>query len=143
MTDHLEPIDTADADPKWNMPYSAAIKVHAGKTVWISGVTAAPVYHSHPHRQEEFDGVPEDPGEQAKLAFENLRKIVEAAGGTMEDLVQLNRHLVDLDRNQDAVNRVQKDFITSMPTTTTVEVVRLATDPRLVLELTAVAVVEA
>jgi hypothetical protein len=31
----------------------------------------------------------------------------------------------------------------NMPTTTTVEVVRLATDPRLVLELTAVAVVPA
>ena len=142
MTDHLEPIDTADADPKWNMPYSAAIKVHAGKTVWISGVTAAPVYHSHPHRHEEFDGVPSDPAEQAKLAFANLKRIVEAAGGTLEDLVQLNRHLVDLDRNQDAVNAVQKQFVTSMPTTTTVEVVRLATDPRLVLELTAVAVVE-
>jgi enamine deaminase RidA (YjgF/YER057c/UK114 family) len=141
MTHHLEPIETADADPKWNMPYAAAIKVHSGKTVWISGVTAAPVYHSHPHRQEEFDNIPEDAGEQAKLAFENLKSIVEAAGGTLEDLVQLNRHLVDLERNQDAINATQKKYITAMPTTTTVEVVRLATDPRLVLELTAVAVV--
>jgi enamine deaminase RidA (YjgF/YER057c/UK114 family) len=141
MSDHLEPVETADADPKWNMPYSAAIKVHSGKTVWISGVTAAPIYHSHPHRPEEFDDIPADPGEQARLAFEHLGTIVQAAGGTLEDLVQLNRYLVDLDRNQDAINAAQKQFVTSMPTTTTVEVVRLATDPRLVLELTAVAVV--
>jgi enamine deaminase RidA (YjgF/YER057c/UK114 family) len=141
MAKHLEPIETADADPRWNMPYSAAIKVHSGETVWISGVTAAPIYHSHPHRKEEFDQIPQDASEQARFAFENLRSVVEAAGGTLEDLVQLNRYLVDLERNQDAINAVQRQYITSMPTTTTVEVVRLATDPRLVLELTAVAVV--
>jgi enamine deaminase RidA (YjgF/YER057c/UK114 family) len=141
MTRHLEPIETSDADPKWNMPYSAGIKVHSGKIVWISGITAAPIYHSHPHRKEEFDQVPEDPGEQAELAFDNLSSVVDAAGGTLADLVQLTRHIVDLDRNQDAINAVQKQRMKTLPTSTTVEVVRLATDPRLLLELTAVAVV--
>jgi hypothetical protein len=49
MSNHLEPIHTADNDPKWHMPYTPAIKIHAGKTVYIAGVTAVPVYHSHPH----------------------------------------------------------------------------------------------
>jgi len=52
------------------------------------------------------------------------------------------RRVQDLDHNQDAINRVMAEYLGDvLPTTTTVEVVRLATDPRLVLELTAVAVV--
>ncbi|HLA97272.1 MAG TPA: hypothetical protein VJL34_02375 [Anaerolineales bacterium] len=76
MSYHLELIHTADNDPSYNMPYTPAIKVHSGVSVYVAGVTAAPVYHHHPHR----------------------------------------------------------------PTSTTVEVARLATDARLVLELTAIAV---
>jgi enamine deaminase RidA (YjgF/YER057c/UK114 family) len=52
------------------------------------------------------------------------------------------RFIKDLDRNQDEIGRVMAEYLgDALPTTTTVEVVRLATDPRLVLELTAVAVV--
>ena len=52
------------------------------------------------------------------------------------------RFIVDLDRNQDAINRVMASQLGQhRPASTTVEVVRLATDPRLVLELQAVAVV--
>jgi hypothetical protein len=52
------------------------------------------------------------------------------------------RFVKDLDRNQDAVNRVIGAYLGAhRPTTTTVEVVRLATDPRLILEITATAVV--
>jgi hypothetical protein len=29
-------------------------------TVYLAGVTAAPVYHHHPHRPEEFDAMPRD-----------------------------------------------------------------------------------
>lgn len=36
------------------MPYMPAIKVTGGSTIYVSGVTAAPVYHSHPHDPAEF-----------------------------------------------------------------------------------------
>lgn len=143
MVRRVEEIHTEEDDPRWNMPYTPAVKVTGGATVWISGVTAAPVYHSHPHVPEEFDVIPSDPGEQAAMAFDNLEKVLQAAGGDFTNVVQLFRFIVDLDRNQDAINAVQKQRMDHHNTSTTVEVVRLATDPRLVLELTAVAVIDA
>jgi 2-iminobutanoate/2-iminopropanoate deaminase len=142
MSGHFELIHTADNDPKWHMPYTPAIKVHSGKTVYIAGVTAAPVYHSHPHIPSEFDHIPRDAGLQAERTVENLRQVLHAAGGDLSDIVQLCRFIVAMEKHQDAINRVMaRAFGNHRPTTTTVEVVRLATDPRLVLEVTAVAVV--
>ncbi|GIK37733.1 MAG: reactive intermediate/imine deaminase [Chloroflexota bacterium] len=142
MRPHFEPIHTAENDPKWNMPYAPAVKVHSGKTIYVAGVTAAPVYHSHPHIPAEFDHIPEEAGRQTEMALENLRNVLRAAGGDLDDVVQLFRFMVDQEKNQDAINRVMaRYFGEHRPTTTSVEVVRLATDPRLVLEITAVAVV--
>jgi enamine deaminase RidA (YjgF/YER057c/UK114 family) len=142
MSGHFEPIHTGDNDPKWNMPYTPAIKVHSGKTVYISGVTAAPVYHSHPHIAAEFDDIPEDAGAQAEMTMESIIKILKAAGGELTDVVQVFRFMVDQDKNQDAINRVMaRYFGDHRPTSTSVEIVRLATDPRLVLEVACVAVV--
>lgn len=137
-----EVIHTPEQDPRFNMPYAPAIKVTSGNIVFLAGVTAAPVYHSHPHVAEEFDDIPLDPGEQAAMAVEALRGILEAAGGSLTDIVEITRYIKDIGDNQDAINRVLgQAFGDHRPASTTVEVVRLATDPRLVLELRAVAVV--
>ena len=144
MAQRFEIIEHEGNDPRYNMPYVPAIKVHAGRTVYVSGVTAAPVYHSHPHIASEFDGIPADPAGQARLTMENLRLALRAAGGELVDIVQMFRFIRDIGANQDAINRTIGEFLGDhRPTTTTVEVVRLATDPRLVLEITAVAVVPA
>lgn len=138
----VEPIHTSDNDVRWNMPYTPALKVTGAASVYVSGVTAGPVYHSHPHRPEEFADVPSDPGEQAHRAFDNLVQILTASGATLEDVVQLFRFIVDIDRNQDAINHVQAQRMSTRATSTTVEVSRLATAPGLLLELTAVAAVD-
>lgn len=141
MRDHLEAIETGDNHPRFNMPYTPAIKTRGGSTVHLSGVTAAPVYHSHPHVAAEFDDIPLDPAQQAERAVRNLERVLEAAGGGLADVVEVTRFIVDLDTNQDAINRtLGRAFGDYRPASTTVEVVRLATDPRLVLELKAVAV---
>jgi enamine deaminase RidA (YjgF/YER057c/UK114 family) len=76
------------------------------------------------------------------MAVDNLERVLQAAGGNLSDIVEVTRYIVDLDRNQDAINRVMGARFGSLrPATTTVEVTRLATDPRLVLELKAVAYV--
>lgn len=142
MTRHIEHIHLEEDDPAYNMPYTPAIKVHSGKTVYVAGVTAAPVYHSHPHVPAEFDHIPEDPAAQTEMAIENLRRVLQAAGGDLGDIVQIFRFMKDQDKNQDAINRTMARLMGDhRPTTTSVEVVRLATDPRLVIELAAVAVV--
>lgn len=137
----IEEVHTAADDPAWNMPYTPALKVRGGATVWVSGVTAAPVYHSHPHVMREFSDIPSDPGRQGAMAFDNLATVLAAAGATLDDLVRLDRFIVDIDANQDAINQVQATRVSRRATTTTVEVTRLATAPGLVLELTAVAAV--
>ena len=142
MNNHYERIHLEENDPKWNMPYTPAIKVHSGKTVYISGVTAAPVYHSHPHIPTEFDQIPDDPGQQTEMTMENLLRVLKAAGGQITDIVRVTRFMVDQEKNQDAINRVMgRYFGDHRPTSTSVEIVRLATEPRLVLEIEAIAVV--
>src|SRR5436189_5617834 len=91
------------------MPYAPAIVVRRGSLVFLSGVTAAPVYHSHPHREEEF-ALPQTMREQAVLAMENLKKTLSAAGCTLDDLVSATRYLTDLSE-QDDLNRVWADYL--------------------------------
>jgi enamine deaminase RidA (YjgF/YER057c/UK114 family) len=138
----IEYVHFDDYDPSMNMPYTPAIKVDSGTIVFLSGVTAAPVYHSHPHVISEFDGIPSDATTQAEMTMENLQAVLEAAGGEITDVIQLNRFIVDIEQNQDAINAVAARYLGDhRPASTTVEVPRLATDPRLVLEIEAVAVV--
>ena len=123
------------------MPYAPGIVVRRGRLVFLSGVTAAAVYHSHPHREEEFD-LPASMREQAVLSMEILKKTLEAAGCTLSDLVSATRYLTDVGE-QDELNRVWSSYMgTHLPTTTTVEVSRLATHPRCKLEISAIAVAD-
>ena len=124
------------------MPYAPGIVVRRGGLLFLSGVTAAPVYHHHPHREEDFD-LPATMREQAVRVMENLKKTLEAAGASLSDLVSATRFLTDVDE-QDDLNRVWAQYLGGhLPTTTTVEVSRLATHPRCKLEISAIAVVEA
>ena len=123
------------------MPYAPAILMSRGRLLFVSGVTAAAVYHSHPHRDEEFD-LPATMREQAVLAMENLKKTLAAAGCTLDDLVSATRYLTDV-AEQDDLNRVWAQYLRGhLPTTTTVEVSRLATHPRCKLEISAIAVAD-
>ena len=56
MAKAIEHVHWPNAPDMW-MPYAPAIKVKGGTTVYLAGVTAAPVYHRHPHRPEEFDAM--------------------------------------------------------------------------------------
>jgi len=94
----------ADRRTDVTMPYAPALIVRRGHLLFLSGVTAAPVYHSHPHRDEEFD-LPKTMTEQAVLTMENVKKTLEAAGATMADVVWATRYLTDI-AEQDDMNRV-------------------------------------
>jgi enamine deaminase RidA (YjgF/YER057c/UK114 family) len=142
MPERYEYIHTDERDLQYNMPYTPAIQVTGGRTVYLAGVTAAPVYHSHPHVASEFDDIPLDPEAQASLCMENLQKVLAVVNGTLQDIVELTRYMVDQETNQDGVNRAMARYLGDhRPASTSVEIVRLATDPRLILELKAVAVV--
>src|ERR1043166_6320866 len=86
------------------MPYAPALLVRRGSLLFLSGLTAAPVYHSHPHREEEFN-LPATMRVQAALAMENMKKTLEAAGCSLRDVVVATRYLTDV-AEQDDLNRV-------------------------------------
>jgi enamine deaminase RidA (YjgF/YER057c/UK114 family) len=141
VTKDIVPVHHADRRRDVVMPYAPGLVVRRGRLVFLSGVTAAAVYHSHPHRDEEFD-LPATMREQAVLAMENLKKTLEAAGCTLADLVSATRFLTDVGE-QDDLNRVWAEYLGGhLPTTTTVEVSRLATHPRCKIEITAIAVTD-
>ncbi len=140
MAKSIEHLHWPDAPDMW-MPYAPAIKVSGGSMIFCAGVTAAPVYHHHPHRPEEFDSMPDNMEGQARVALEQLKKGLEAAGATFEDVVSAERFLTDMEE-QDDLNKVWAEFFgEAKPATTTVQVVRLATDPRCKIEINAVAIV--
>jgi enamine deaminase RidA (YjgF/YER057c/UK114 family) len=141
MPKTIEHIHWPDAPDVW-MPYAPAIKVKGGTTVYLAGVTAAPVYHHHPHRPEEFDAMPRDMAGQARAALENLKRGLVAVGASFADVVTADRFVTDL-TDQDALNKVWGEYFgDAKPTTTTVQVVRLATDPRCLVEINAIAVID-
>lgn len=125
-----------------NLPFTSAIKVGAGQIVFLSGITAAPVPHSHPHNPAEFDHLDFSAEAQTIAVMDRLQKTVEAAGGDMTDVIQVTRFIKDIGENQDVINAVMNRYwgFNHRPASTSVGIVRLATDARFVLEVEAVAV---
>lgn len=141
MPKKVEHLQWPDAPDMW-MPYAPAIRVTGGTTIYCAGVTAAPVYHHHPHRPEEFDSMPDDMEGQARAALDNLKKGLEASGATFDDLIVCDRFLTDINE-QDDLNKVWNEIFTNnTPATTTCQIVQLATDPRCKIEINAIAVID-
>lgn len=122
-------------------PFVPAIRtVSNARLVFVSGVTGAPVYHDHPHVPEVFDSMPMDALGQVTNAFEHLDQALNAAGCERHDVVNLIRFFTNVAEDQDVVNKYQAEWFGGhIPTSTTVEVTRLATDPRLRFEIHVIA----
>ncbi|HVA35205.1 MAG TPA: Rid family hydrolase, partial [Stellaceae bacterium] len=79
---------------------------------------------------------------QARAALENLARGLKSVGASFADVVKADRFVTDLS-DQDALNRAWAEYFgDAKPATTTVQVVQLATDPRCLIEINAVAVVD-
>jgi 2-iminobutanoate/2-iminopropanoate deaminase len=131
------------------MPFVPAVKIEGGSLLFISGCTALPLYHSHPHRAEEFD-FPEDMERQAKRVFENIKSILHAAGADFKDIIEVKRFLTDMGEN-DILNNVQKEYFGEHMnfTSTTIEIKGLVRPPadvpgtkRLKIEIEAIALLK-
>lgn len=113
--------------------YSQLVAVTGGKLVLIAGQVAL----------DRFGNLvgKDDFRAQTEQVFENLKAAVEAAGGTVRDVVKLNSYLLDLSQLTE-FRRVRDAYINleNPPASTAVQVTRLFRSEFLI-EVEAVAVV--
>ncbi len=142
---HFEYVHLPGTEPAAgaNMPFTSAMRVRNGTILFLSGTSGAPVPHSHPHDPSEFDHLPFDPESQTVRVMERIKTVVEQAGGQLGDIIQVTRFVKDVETNQDPINSVMNRYWgpDHRPASTTIEIVRLAVDPRFILEVEAVAVI--
>jgi 2-iminobutanoate/2-iminopropanoate deaminase len=114
-------------------PYSLAIESRGTRTLQISG--QVPV---DPAGNLVGKG---DIAAQTVQVFENLKSLVEAAGGTMDSIVKLGVYVTDI-RYRDAITEVRRRYLKApFPAATMVEISRLVS-PDWLVEIEAVAVLD-
>ncbi len=106
-----DPIHTERA-PAAIGPYSQAVR--SGNLVFLSGQTPL-----DPATGVLVEG---DISVQARRAFDNIKAVCEAAGGSMDDIVRVGLYLTDLGQFA-AVNAVMAEYFqTPYPARSTIEV---------------------
>jgi len=113
--------------------YSQLATVTGGRVVFIAGQVAL-------DRSGNVVGK-DDYRAQAQQVFENLRAAVEAAGGTLRDVIKLNTYILDISHLAE-FREVRDKYIDlqNPPASTAVQVSRLFR-PEFLIEIEAVAVV--
>ncbi len=79
-----------------------------------------------------------DMAEQTRQAIRNMQTVLEAAGGTLEDIVSIVVYTTDIRQFREIVEARMEFFKDKLPTSTIVEVNHLA-DPGLLIEFQAIA----
>jgi 2-iminobutanoate/2-iminopropanoate deaminase len=112
--------------------YSHVVVVEGRRTIFIAGQLAR-------DRQGNVVGK-DDMRAQIRQVGENLKAALAAAGATLNDLVKSTTYVTDIDEFFKHVD-VRMEYFGALPTSTTVEVRRLA-HPDLLVEIDAVAVID-
>lgn len=112
--------------------YSHVVVVEAKKTIFISGQLA---------RDAKGEVVaPGDMRAQLRQVGENIKAALEAAGASLKDIVKTNTYVTDIAEYFKHVD-VRMEYFGALPTSTTIEVSKLA-HPDLVVEAEVIAMVD-
>jgi 2-iminobutanoate/2-iminopropanoate deaminase len=122
---------TTDPDPY--EPFAIALGYRVGNLLYISGQASL-------DQQGNIVGVG-DFDAQAAQAFENLERVLQAGGSSLDKVVKVNIYMTDISQFPKIVELRQKYFTAPYPADTIVEVSSLAL-PELMIEIEAIAIVE-
>lgn len=109
--------------------YSHGVIVEAGRTLYVAGQT--------PRDVEGNIVCKGDPEGQARQALKNMKKVIEEAGGRLEDVAKTTVFITDLG-NRDAIARVRKEFFSGDPPANTLVVISSLADPDFLVEIEAI-----
>jgi len=128
---HKRVIDIPEAESYKRFKFSPAIKV--GNTLYISGQVG----------RSPSGEIPEDVASQARIALSSVKRVVEQAGGTLDDVVDLLTFHTDMNELP-AFAEVKSEFFSrEFPTWTAIGVSAIGVPPQqFKLEVKAIAAIE-
>ena len=113
--------------------YSPGVLVKSGQLLFIAGQTAL-------DSNGNVVGIG-DPAAQTRQIYENIGRILGAAGGTFADLVKITRYMTDV-AFKEQINRVQREYLTEDPPASTGIVVKGLAREEFLVEIEAVACID-
>ncbi len=117
--------------PKPRGVWSVAVVAKPGRLVFVSGLLSK-------DSNGEVVGIG-DMGAQMEQVLKNLELALQSAGGTLDDLVRVDLFTRDISKFEE-IHAVRRKYFKKDPPASTMVEVSALTDPRCLIELTAIAV---
>ena len=109
--------------------YSHGIIVETGRTLYVAGQTS---------RDAQGNVVCKgDAAGQTRQVLENMKRVIEGAGGRMEDVAKTTVFITDI-KHREAVGQVRREFFQGDPPANTLLVVAGLADPAFLVEIEAI-----
>ena len=109
--------------------YSHGVIVETGRTLYVAGQTS---------RDAQGNVVcKDDAAGQTRQVLENMKRVIEGAGGRLEDVAKTTVFITDI-KHREAVGRVRQEFFKGDPPANTLLVVAGLADPAFLVEIEAI-----
>ncbi|MGB0659855.1 MAG: RidA family protein [Mangrovicoccus sp.] len=131
----IRPFNTADTYPEQNLrnDLAQAVVTRGGRTVWLRGQC--------PQSLDDAKNIEShDPVEQTHKVMQNIRQLLEEAGGSMAHLVKVVVYITDV-RHREAVYRTMGEYIEGVHPVSTGLVVQALARPEWLVEIDGTAVI--
>lgn len=133
----IRKFNTRDTYPEQSLDNDLcqAVVTQGGKTVYLRGQC--------PQSLEDFKNIDShDPVEQTHKVMQNIKQLIEEAGGQMSDLVKVVVYITDV-RHREAVYRTMGEYIKGVHPVSTGLVVQALARPEWLVEIDGTAVIPA
>ncbi len=131
----IRPFNTRDTYPeqKLNNDLAQAVVTQGGKIIWLRGQC--------PQSLDDGKNLDShDPVEQTHKVMQNIRQLIEEAGGKMEHLVKVVVYITDV-RHREAVYRTMGEYLEGVHPVSTGLVVQALARPEWLVEIDGTAVI--
>ncbi|WP_339770962.1 RidA family protein [uncultured Pseudosulfitobacter sp.] len=133
----IRKFNTRDTYPEQSLDNDLcqAVVTQGGKTVYLRGQC--------PQSLDDFKNIDShDPVEQTHKVMQNIKQLIEEAGGQMSDLVKVVVYITDV-RHREAVYRTMGEYIKGVHPVSTGLVVQALARPEWLVEIDGTAVIPA